>query len=87
VNVQSGGGPPAAMNWHEEVLPTSGFDRRERSYKSTVESSEVLARLVAHHLPFYELLQPSASMSQPSTRVVRSRAGTLGVRGGVKHKA
>ena len=42
--------------WHADVSASSGFDRRERVYKDTVENSAELARFAAHHRPFYERL-------------------------------
>ena len=42
--------------WHVDVSASSGFERRERTYPHTVESSLDLARFAAHHRPFYEQL-------------------------------
>ena len=39
-----------------DVSASSGFERRERRYAHTVETSDELARFAAHHLPFYEQL-------------------------------
>jgi hypothetical protein len=43
-----------SARWHVDVSATSGFERRERAYPRTVETSDELARFAAHHLPFYE---------------------------------
>lgn len=42
--------------WHRDVSETSGFEPRVRDYERTVETSAELARLAAHHRPFYERL-------------------------------
>lgn len=42
--------------WHAAVSASSGFEQRERRYAHTLESSDELARIAAHHLPFYEKL-------------------------------
>jgi hypothetical protein len=42
--------------WHADVAASSGFERRQRRYTCTVENSEELAQVAAHHLPFYERL-------------------------------
>jgi hypothetical protein len=42
--------------WHTDASASSGFERRERTYTHTVETSDELARFAAHHLPFYEKL-------------------------------
>ena len=45
-----------SARWHTDVSASSGFVQRERRYTHTVESSDELARLAAHHMPFYEQL-------------------------------
>lgn len=45
-----------SARWHAEVSASSGFERRERAYRHTVENSPVLAAFAAHHRPFYERL-------------------------------
>jgi hypothetical protein len=45
-----------SARWHLDVSASCGFERRERTYASNVETSEELARLAAHHQPFYEQL-------------------------------
>jgi hypothetical protein len=45
-----------SARWHLDVSASSGFVRREREYAHTVENSPDLARLAAHHRPFYERL-------------------------------
>ena len=45
-----------SARWHADVSASSGFERRERLYAHTAESSNELARFAAHHLPFYEQL-------------------------------
>lgn len=45
-----------SARWHVDVSASSGFQRRERVYPHTVENSPALARLAAHHRPFYERL-------------------------------
>jgi hypothetical protein len=45
-----------SARWHADVSATSGFERRERTYAHTVETSAELARFAAHHRPFYEQL-------------------------------
>jgi Sulfotransferase domain len=45
-----------SARWHVDVSASSGFVRRERAYPHTVVNSRELARLAAHHLPFYEQL-------------------------------
>jgi hypothetical protein len=42
--------------WHTDVSASSGFEPPRRTYVDTVESSDHLARLAAHHRPFYEEL-------------------------------
>ena len=42
--------------WHTDASASAGFERRERTYTHTVDSSDELARFAAHHLPFYEQL-------------------------------
>jgi hypothetical protein len=46
-----------SARWHVEVSATSGFERRERTYAQTVETSDELARFADHHLPFYDKLR------------------------------
>jgi hypothetical protein len=45
-----------SARWHVDVSVSSGFERRERVYRHTVENSGELARFAAHHRPFYERL-------------------------------
>jgi hypothetical protein len=45
-----------SARWHRDVSATSRFERRDRTYAYTVETSEELARFATHHLPFYEQL-------------------------------
>jgi hypothetical protein len=45
-----------SARWHADVSATSGFEPRERRHPRTVETSDELARLVAHHRPFFEEL-------------------------------
>ena len=45
-----------SARWHRDVSASSGFERRQRLYPDTVESSALLARLAARHQPFYEQL-------------------------------
>jgi hypothetical protein len=45
-----------SARWHTDASASSGFERRERTYADTVETSDHLARFAAHHLPFYEEL-------------------------------
>jgi hypothetical protein len=45
-----------SARWHVDVSASSGFERRERVYPHTVENSAEVARLAAHHRPFYEQL-------------------------------
>jgi Sulfotransferase domain len=45
-----------SARWHADVSASSGFERRERVYRHTVENSADLARFAAHHRPFYEQL-------------------------------
>ena len=45
-----------SARWHVDVSATAGFERRERRYERTVETSAELARVAAHHRPFYEKL-------------------------------
>jgi hypothetical protein len=45
-----------SARWHADVSASSGFERRERTYPHTVEDSAGLARLAAHHRPFYDRL-------------------------------
>jgi hypothetical protein len=42
--------------WHADASASSGFERHEHVYKHTVENSPDLARIAAHHRPFYERL-------------------------------
>ena len=41
---------------HADASASSGFERHEHAYPHTVESSPDLARLAAHHRPYYERL-------------------------------
>src|SRR4051794_33290116 len=43
-----------SARWHVDVSATSGFERRHNRYPHTVDNSAELARLAAHHRPFYE---------------------------------
>ena len=45
-----------SAHWHLDVGTSSGFERRAGVYQHTVENSPDLARLAAHHRPFYERL-------------------------------
>jgi hypothetical protein len=45
-----------SARWHVDVSASSGFERRERVYPHTVETSAELARFAARHRPFYEQL-------------------------------
>jgi Sulfotransferase domain len=45
-----------SASWHTDASNSSGFERRERVYRHTVENSRDLARFAAHHRPFYERL-------------------------------
>lgn len=45
-----------SARWHTEASASSGFRRREPTYRHTVENSAELARFSAHHQPFYERL-------------------------------
>jgi hypothetical protein len=45
-----------SAGWHADASNSSGFERRTRTYRYTVENSEKLARYAAHHRPFYEQL-------------------------------
>ena len=45
-----------SARWHADVSASSGFERRERVYPHTVETSADLARFAAHHRPFYDQL-------------------------------
>lgn len=45
-----------SARWHTDVAASSGFERRERVYAHTADSSGELARFAAHHRPFYEQL-------------------------------
>jgi hypothetical protein len=45
-----------SARWHADASASSGFERRERRYTHTVETSDQLARFAAHHLPFYQQL-------------------------------
>jgi Sulfotransferase domain len=42
--------------WHADASASAGFERREHVYRHTVENSPDLARIAAHHQPFYERL-------------------------------
>lgn len=43
-----------SARWHTDASDSSRFEQRERTYADTVETSDRLARFVAHHRPFYE---------------------------------
>jgi hypothetical protein len=45
-----------SARWHVDVSASSGFERREHVYPHTVENSRDLARVAAHHRPFYKRL-------------------------------
>jgi hypothetical protein len=45
-----------SARWHVDVNASTGFAPQEHRYMHTVENSDELARLAAHHLPFYEQL-------------------------------
>jgi len=45
-----------SARWHTDVSASSGFERHSRVYRDTVENSPDLARIAAHHRPFYEKL-------------------------------
>jgi hypothetical protein len=45
-----------SARWHVDVSASSSFEPRERVYPHTVENSRDLARIAAHHRPFYERL-------------------------------
>jgi hypothetical protein len=42
--------------WHVDASASSGLERHEHVYQHTVENSPELARIAAHHRPFYERL-------------------------------
>jgi hypothetical protein len=42
--------------WHVDASASAGFERHEHVYAQTVENSPGLARIAAHHRPFYERL-------------------------------
>jgi hypothetical protein len=42
--------------WHADVAASSGFQRRAQAYACTVDNSPEMARIAAHHRPFYEKL-------------------------------
>ncbi len=42
--------------WHVDASASSGFERHEHVYPHTVENTPDLARIAAHHRPFYEKL-------------------------------
>ncbi len=42
--------------WHVDASASSGFERHEHVYPHTVENTPELARIAAHHRPFYERL-------------------------------
>jgi Sulfotransferase domain len=46
-----------SARWHTEVSVSSGFQRRKRVYRHTVENTRELARFAAYHRPFYEQLR------------------------------
>jgi len=43
-----------SARWHVAVSESTGFVRRPQEYARTVENDEVLARIAAHHRPFYD---------------------------------
>lgn len=43
-----------SSRWHRDVESSRGFERRDRTYPDTVETSPRLAGLAARHRPFYE---------------------------------
>jgi hypothetical protein len=45
-----------SARWYADVSASTGFGPHDRTYPRTVENSDELARLAAHHLPFYERL-------------------------------
>jgi hypothetical protein len=54
-----------SARWHADVSASSGFERRERWYPHTVESSVELARYAAHHRRFYEELHEQRLRGSP----------------------
>jgi Sulfotransferase domain len=42
--------------WHADASASAGFEWHEHAYQHTVENSPDLARIAAHHRPFYERL-------------------------------
>jgi Sulfotransferase domain len=42
--------------WHVDASASSGFERPAHAYPHTVENSPDMARIAAHHRPFYERL-------------------------------
>ncbi|HUB41722.1 MAG TPA: sulfotransferase family protein [Streptosporangiaceae bacterium] len=42
--------------WHMDASASAGFERHEHVYRHTVENTPDLARVAAHHQPFYERL-------------------------------
>jgi hypothetical protein len=51
--------------WHTDASNSSGFERRERTYRHTVGNSAKLARYAAHHRPFYERLYAQRMIVTP----------------------
>ena len=45
-----------SARWHTDAAASSRFQRRERLYEHTVDTSPELARFAAHHQPFYDEL-------------------------------
>jgi len=42
--------------WHRDASASSGFERHQHVYRHTVENTPDLARIAAHHQPFYDRL-------------------------------
>lgn len=45
-----------SARWHVDAAASSGFERKDRRYEHTVDTSPELARFAAHHQPFYDQL-------------------------------
>jgi hypothetical protein len=45
-----------SARWHADIGDSTGFEQRDRQYPHTVKNSDELARIAAHHRPFYEQL-------------------------------
>ncbi len=58
--------------WHADASASSGFERHEHVYPHTVENSPELARLAAHHRPFYERLYAQRLDATPWERAAGS---------------